>query len=124
MAEFDITAEITTVLKEYTGEVMDKVDQAVKTCGEGMRREIMVDSPERTGKYALGWRSKITSYARGNKSAKVFNETKYQLTHLLERRHRKRGNKGYKEPHPHIGPAEEKWNAKFEQLCEEACKGK
>ena len=124
MAEFDITAEITATLKEYTGDVMDKVDRAVKTCGEGLRREIMVTSPERTGKYALGWRCKITTYSRGNKSALVRNETDYQLTHLLEKPHKKRGGKGTVDPQPHIGPAEEKWSKKFEQQCEEACKAK
>lgn len=124
MAAFDLTAEITAVLKDYTGEVMDKVDKAVRSCTTGMRKEIQLTSPKRTGEYASGWRSIITTHGRGNTSGLVKNATNYQLTHLLEKRHRKRGNNGYKEPHPHIGPAAEKWNAKFEQQCEEACKTK
>lgn len=124
MAEFDLTAEIAAVLKEYTGDVMDKVDKAVKVCGEGMLKEIMVKSPKRTFQYALGWRSKTTSFSRGNRSVKAFNETNYQLTHLLERGHEKRGGKGDVRAYAHIGPAEEKWTQKFEQMCEEACKGK
>lgn len=124
MAGFDLTAEITAVLRDYTGGVMDKVDEAVETCGKGMRKEISRASPKRTKDYSKGWRCQISNNGRGNKAARVHNKTDYQLTHLLERRHKKRGNKGYKEAQPHIGPAAKKWNEKFEQQCEEACKGK
>lgn len=122
MAEFDLTAEITAVLKDYTGDVMDKIDEAVETCGKGMRKEIQTTSPKRTKAYSKGWRCEISKNGRGSKSALVKNAKKYQLTHLLERRHRKRGGKGYKEAQPHIGPAAEKWGGKFEEMCEEACK--
>ena len=122
MAEFDLTAEITAVLKDYTGGVMDEIDAAVEICGKGMRKEISTTSPKRTGDYKKGWRCEISTNGRGNTSALVRNKTDYQLTHLLERRHRKRDGKEYKEAHPHIGPAAEKWNRKFEQMCEEACK--
>lgn len=124
VADFDLTAEITGVLKQYTGAVMDDVDQAVETCGKGMRKEIAATSPKRTKQYSKGWRCEITNNGRGNKSALVKNKTNYQLTHLLEKRHKKRGRKGYVEPQPHIGPAAEKWNQKFEQMCEEDCKAK
>lgn len=124
MAEFDLAGEITAVLKEYAGEVMDKVDKAVRTCTNGARKDIEGTSPKRTGDYSKGWRSRYKTTARGNTTGEVHNATDYQLTHLLEKRHRKRGNKGFKEPHPHIGPAAEKWKGKFVQLCEEACKGK
>lgn len=123
MAEFDITAEIVAVLKQYTGETMDKVDRAVHTCTDGMKKDIAADSPKRKGDYSKGWRTRYKTVGRGNTSGEAYNKTNYQLTHLLERRHRKRGHKGYKDPHPHIGPAEKKWTAKFEQQCEEACKG-
>ena len=50
MAEYDITAQITAVLNQYTGEVMDEVDKAVEYCGKGMLKEIKATSPKRTGK--------------------------------------------------------------------------
>ena len=121
MAGFDLTAEITAVLKEYTGAVMDGIDKAVETCGKGMRKEIERASPTRTGKYAKGWRCKITDSGRGNKSARVHNKTDYQLTHLLEKGHKKRGGKGRVKAYVHIAPAAKKWTEKFEQLCEEEC---
>ena len=40
MADFDLTAEITAVLKEYTGDVMDKVSAAVEDCGKSMTKDI------------------------------------------------------------------------------------
>lgn len=122
MAEFDLTAEITAVLKEYTGGVMDEVDNAVEICGKGMRKEITANSPKRTGKYAKGWRCEISQNGRGNKSALIKNKTNYQLTHLLEKGHKKRGGKGRVKAYVHIAPAAEKWTEKFEQMCEEACK--
>lgn len=121
MAGLDLTAEITAVLKEYTGAVMDGIDKAVETCGKGMRKEIERASPTRTGKYAKGWRCKITDSGRGNKSARVHNKTDYQLTHLLEKGHKKRGGKGRVKAYVHIAPAAKKWTEKFEQLCEEEC---
>jgi len=124
VAAFDLTKEITAVLKEYGGEVMDKVDKAVHTCTNGAKKEISTTSPKRTGEYSGGWHTRFRATGRGNTTGEVYNGPKYQLTHLLEKRHRKRGNKGYKEPHPHIGPAAEKWGTKFVQQCEEACKGK
>lgn len=124
MAEFDITAEITAVLRNYTGAVMDDVDKAVEDCGKGMQKEIKANSPKRTGDYKKGWRCEISTAGRGNKKALVKNATDYQLTYLLERRHKKRGGKGYTDPRPHIGPAAKKWNREFEQRCEEACKPK
>lgn len=124
MAEFDITDQINAVLKQYTGDVMDAVDKAVDVCSKGILKEIRDESPRRTGRYAKGWRCKIINQGRGKRSARVYNETDYQLTHLLEKPHRKRGGKGQTDPHPHIAPAEEKWQQKFEQMCEEACKGK
>ena len=121
MAGSDFTTQLTAVLQQYTGAVMDKVDAAVETCGKGMTKEIRNNSPKRTGDYKKGWRCEITTNGRGAKSARTFNKDRFQLTHLLENRHRKRGHKGWKEPHPHIGPEAEKWKAKFLQQCEEAC---
>lgn len=124
MAGLDLTTEIVKTLQEYSGEVMDKVDKAVEDCGKGMRKDIAAASPNRTGKYKKGWRCEITKRGRGDTSALVKNATDYQLTHLLEKGHKKRGGKGRVKAFPHITPAEEKWNERFVQKCEEACKAK
>ena len=122
MAEFDLTAEIGKVLKGYTAAVHDAVDQAVEECGKGMQKEIKANSPNRTGDYKKGWRCKTATESSYKKSALVYNKTNYQLTHLLERGHKKRGGKGRVKAYVHIAPAAEKWTEEFEQRCKEACK--
>lgn len=124
MAGLDLTSEIVKALQEYSGDVMDEVDKAVEDCGKGMKKDIASTSPTRTRDYKKGWRCQVTSHRRGNTSALVKNATDYQLTHLLEKGHKKRGGKGTVQAFPHIAPAEKKWTERFIQKCEEACKGK
>lgn len=69
MADFDLTAEITAVLKEYTGDVMDKVSAAVEDCGKSMTKDIRQASPKRTGAYKKGWRCEIKRNGRGSTTA-------------------------------------------------------
>ena len=109
MADFDLTAEITAVLKEYTGDVMDKVSAAVEDCGKSMTKDIRQASPKRTGAYKKGWRCEIKRNGRGSTTATAKNATNYQLTHLLEYPHKKRGHKGIVQPKKHIQPAADKW---------------
>lgn len=123
MAEFDLTAELGKVLGEYTTAVQVAVDNAVEECGKGMQKEIKANSPTRTGAYKKGWRCEISENGRGNKQAVIKNKTNYQLTHLLEKGHKKRGGKGRVKAYVHIAPAAEKWTEEFEQRCKEACKG-
>lgn len=124
MAEYDLTAQITAVLKEYTGEIMDGIDEAVKECGKGLRKDIAAKSNKRTGRYRKGWRCDIKSRGRGDSTAKVYNKTDYQLTHLLENGHKKGRGRAAARPFPHIAPSEEKWNRIFEEKSVEVCKGK
>lgn len=122
MAEFDLSVEIEKILKDYTTGVQVAVENAVEECGKGMQKEIKANSPKRTGDYKKGWRCEISENGRGSKQAVIKNKTKYQLTHLLEKGHKKRGGKGRVKAYVHIAPAAEKWTGKFEQRCKEACK--
>lgn len=122
MAGLDLTAEIGKVLEEFTTAVQVAVDEAVEYCGKGMQKEIKANSPKRTGDYKKGWRCDISENGRGSKQAVVKNKTDYQLTHLLEKGHKKRGGKGRVKAYVHIAPAAEKWTEEFEKRCEEACK--
>lgn len=124
MAEFDFAAEIRKVLREYTTAVQLDVNKAVEKCARGMVKELKATSPKRSGLYGRDWECRFTDYAEGDKQAVVYNEGCYQLTHLLEKGHKKRGGKGAVKAYVHIAPAADKWTEKFEQMCEEACKGK
>lgn len=125
MAAYDITAELTKTLQTYTGKVMDKVDAAAEACGKGLVKDLKATSPQKTGAYAKDWTSKKDEKkGRGQVTVTVYNNKHYQLTHLLEKPHKKRGGRGITTPLPHIRPAEEKWTEEFERKCEEAVKGK
>ena len=63
---------------------------------------LKADSPEKTGDYAKGWRMKKTS-----KGYIVHNKTDYQLTHLLEHGHARKGGGRDVKAKVHIRPAEE-----------------
>lgn len=124
MAEFDIAAHITAAMKNYSVEVAEAVDQAVDDCAKGLKKELQQTSPKgKTGAYAKGWRTRVTEQkGPGNKEVTVYNETNYQLTHLLEKPHLARGRKKTVPARPHIAPANDHWQEEFTKRCEEACK--
>lgn len=123
MAEYDITAQITACLTEYSEAVAAEIDRAADKCAKGLVKDLKEISPKREGKYARSWTRKTTkNYSGGNKSYIVHNQKNYQLTHLLERPHV--GPHGsIVAAHPHIARAEKKWTEQFVSLCEEACEG-
>lgn len=122
MAGSDFTTELTALLKEYTGSVKIDVNKAVEECGKGLKKDISAKAPERTGSYKKNWVCEFSGNGIDAKSATVKNKKHYQLTHLLEKGHKKRGGKGRVKAYVHIAPAAEKWTEEFEQRCKEACK--
>lgn len=56
MAEFDLTAEITSVLKDWSGDIADGLDELVDEEAKALKQDIVNDSPERTSDYKKGWR--------------------------------------------------------------------
>lgn len=94
-------------LREYAGAVSADVKAAVKLTARETAGELRKTSPKATGRYAKGWKMR-TSFENGTSArCTVFNATDYQLTHLLEKGHAKRGG-GRVAAIPHIAPAEEK----------------
>ena len=87
MAEFDLTAEITSALKDWSGDIADGLDELVDEEAKALKQDIVNDSPERTGDYKKGWKIKKEHYGRGNTRAVVHNATNFQRTHLLEKGH-------------------------------------
>ena len=119
MAEYDITAQITAALQEYSYDVADRVDAAAEACSKGLRKDLKSSSPSRTGAYAKSWATKADrEYTEGSKVYTTYNRKHFQLTHLLENGH---GGPAPAPAHVHIHPSEKKWTDEFVQLCEEAC---
>ena len=66
---------------------------------------IKQNSPSKTGKYRDGWVAEADTDYLGNYSVVVWNETSWQLTHLLENGHaivNKKGGTGWASAKPHI----------------------
>ena len=120
-SEFDVTAVVTALNRECNNTV-EEVDKAVAEAGRAALDYLLNNSPVDTSKsaklhirggklkgssglYRKGWRMK-TYTENGVKAVKVYNETCYQLTHLLEFGHLAKNGK-FVQPVPHIKQAEE-----------------
>lgn len=112
----NLANEITRALRTYTNEVIEKVDDAAKEVSEDGVQKLKSRSPKVTGKYASSWKLKKV----GTKW--VTYNTKYQLTHLLEKGHAK-VNGGRVPARVHIAPVEREMIEEFTQKVEEAIRG-
>ena len=114
--------EIMKGLKEYADLATDEMKAAVKDAGKLAKEEIAETAPKDTGKYAKSWTSKVTAESSDNIKVTVYSPKKYQLAHLLEHGHAKRGG-GRTKAQPHIAPAEEKAERKLEEDIKRALEG-
>lgn len=99
----------TTVMKEleaYADTTTDGVKAAVKKAADTVKKEIAATAPVRTGKYSKSWATKTTAENSHALEITVHSRNRYQLAHLLEHGHAKRGG-GRVAARPHIAAAEE-----------------
>ena len=83
----------------------------MKKAGDTVKKQIEGTAPKKTGKYSKSWAVKKTRETSDSIQI-VVHSKRYQLTHLLEFGHAKRGG-GRTRAFPHIAPAEQ---AGIEQL--------
>ena len=115
-----LAAEITEGLKEYSQEVVEKVNVSSEKVGRAAVKQLRQTSPKRTGKYAKSW-TMSTEKEIGQPHKRIIHAKAphYRLTHLLEYGHAKVGG-GRVEGRPHIRPAEEMVIEEFVKEVEEA----
>jgi len=118
---YDISAVIAEELQKYSEEATNKVKEVVNDVAAELVENLKRDSPKRTGAYAKSWTSKVEYEDNLIKRVRVYNSKHYQLTHLLEYGHAKRGG-GRVAGIPHIKPNEEKAIEELERRIEEAIK--
>lgn len=104
-------------LNEYAELVVDDMKAAVRKAGNTVRNEIKANAPKRTGKYASSWSVKTDRETSTSLSLIVHSRNRYQLAHLLEFGHAKRGG-GRVPAQPHIAAAEEKGTEELEKAIE------
>ena len=114
----DMADEIMKGLTEYADLAETEMKKTVKKTATSVKKEISANAPKRTGKYAKSWSTKKTKENSHSLEMTVHSKNKYQLAHLLEKGHAKRGG-GRVAGKPHIAPAEENGVQMLEKLIEE-----
>lgn len=103
----DLADEIMKGLTEYASLATDTMKDAVKESGKLVKKEIVKNAPVKTGRYKKSFTVTKTKEDANTLEVTVHSKNRYQLTHLLENGHAKRGG-GRVSAIPHIAPAEEK----------------
>ena len=101
-------------LMEYAEIATDVMKGCVKKAGNTVKKETQAGAPVRTGKYKKSWAVKRQRETSNTLEVVVHSRNRYQLTHLLEKGHAKRGG-GRVKAIPHIAPAEEKGIRELEE---------
>lgn len=104
-------------LKEYADLAADDMKKAVRKAGTSVKKEIQQNAPADTGAYAKSWAVKKEKETSDSIQLIVHSKNRYQLTHLLEHGHAKRGG-GRVAGKAHIALAEEKAVRQLEEEIE------
>lgn len=102
----NLAKEIMEGLKEYADLANDDMKKAVRKAGNTVKKDIAATAPKDTGTYAKSWTIKKTKETSNSLEVTVHSKNRYQLAHLLEHGHAKRGG-GRVAARPHIAQAEE-----------------
>ena len=108
-------------LTHYADLSAEGVKAAVKKAGDTVRDEIKENAPRQTGAYAKSWSVKNTKESSRALEVTVYSRNRYQLAHLLEHGHAKRGG-GRVAAKPHIAAAEETGIKQLEREIERCLK--
>ncbi len=102
----NMAAEIMKGLDEYARLTTSDLKSSVRKAGTNVKKDIQANAPKKTGAYSKSWSVKTTKETSNSLELTVYSPKKYQLAHLLEFGHAKRGG-GRTKAQPHIAPAEE-----------------
>jgi len=105
----DLSGSVMSELNKWSDDKSNKINEHVKKRGKEMVEAIKSDAPKKTGKYAKGWKAKVT-LGKDYVKIKGANTTRPELTHLLENGHRTAGGTKMTRKFPHIKRNEEKYN--------------
>ena len=109
-SKFNFKDTVDGVMKWYYGEVVEAGYEVIPQVAKEAAAKLRKQSPRRKGKYAKGWASKNEKGRLRVVSTVYGKPGTYQLAHLLEHGHAKRGG-GRTKAEVHIAPVEE-WATK------------
>lgn len=102
----NLASEVMKGLMEYKDLVTSDMKVAVRKAGRSVKKDIQAKAPKKTGAYSKSWKVSTTKETSESLELTVHSPKKYQLAHLLEKGHAKRGG-GRTKAVPHIASAEE-----------------
>ncbi|MDE5753434.1 MAG: HK97 gp10 family phage protein [Oscillospiraceae bacterium] len=111
----DLAENIMKGLQEYSELADSAMKKAVRKTATSVKKEISANAPSDTGAYAQSWTTKKTGENNHMLQMTVHSKNRYQIAHLLENGHAKRGG-GRVEGKPHIAPAEKNGELLLESL--------
>jgi hypothetical protein len=118
----DMDSAIMAELGKYAGIAADDLKDAVKETAKSVRKDIQDSAPVDTGKYKKSWSVRNVHEDSESIDLVVHSRNRYQIAHLLEHGHAKRGG-GRVAARPHIASAEQRGNEKLAETIESKLKG-
>lgn len=115
----DMASEIMSGLQEYADLADAEMKKAVKKTATEVKKEIAANAPVKSGRYKKSWTAKKIKENSHTLEMTVHSKDRYQIAHLLEHGHAKRGG-GRVAAIPHIAPAEANGEQMLESLIEKA----
>ena len=109
-------------LQEYANMATDEMKVAVKKAAKTVKKDIQAGAPVKSGAYSKSWATKTMKDSSVALEVVVHSKNRYQLAHLLEKGHAKRGG-GRVGGKSHIAPAEQHGMEQLEQDIERALRG-
>jgi hypothetical protein len=109
-------------LQEYADMATDEMKAAVKKAAKTVKKDIQAGAPVKSGAYSKSWATKTMKDSSVALEVVVHSKNRYQLAHLLEKGHAKRGG-GRVGGRAHIDPAEQHGMEQLEQDIERALRG-
>lgn len=101
-SRLDLEDAVKKALSDYGADCTELMSEVITEVSKESAKKLRKDSPKKTGKYAKGWKSSVDK-KRLTVGAVIYNKDRYQLTHLLEKGHAKRGG-GRVAAKEHIAP--------------------
>lgn len=101
---------VESYLLNFGKDVSGALGETLDELGKEAVKKLQNTSPKNTGDYKKGWRYKRKVKGKNGFEAKVYNATRGQLTHLLEKEHpivRNGEVVGRSKAHVHIAPVNE-----------------
>ena len=118
----EMDSAIMDELEKYAELASDDLKAAVKETAASVRKDIQAGAPVDTGKYKKSWSVKNVHEDSESNDLVVHSRNRYQIAHLLEHGHAKRGG-GRVAAKPHIAAAEQRGNEKLVTTIEQKLKG-